>query len=92
MSAHKRYAVVGTGSRAEMYLNAITKTYQDSAELVALCDLSQTRMDWHNGRLSHPVPTYHAEQFEQLIAEAKPDEVIVATIDRTHHEYIVRAL
>ena len=41
----KRYALVGTGSRSRMYIDAITTTYRDVAELVALCDLSQTRMD-----------------------------------------------
>ena len=45
----KRYAIVGTGSRAGMYIDAATGRFSDCAELVGLCDLSQTRMDWHNG-------------------------------------------
>jgi len=51
MTERKRYAIVGTGVRAGMFVEAITKTYQDAAELVAFCDTSQTRMDWYNGRL-----------------------------------------
>jgi len=95
--AQKRYALVGTGSRAEMYIRAITQGYPESAELVALCDLSQTRMDWYNQQLKaelglSPRPTYLAGDFDRMIRENKPDVVIVTTIDRTHHEYITRAM
>lgn len=92
----KRYAIVGTGSRAEMYITATTQTFAEYASLVALCDVSQTRMNWYNNQLQKaglpPRPTYLAADFDQMIAETKPDAVIVATIDRTHHEYIVRAM
>ena len=93
----KRYAIVGTGGRAGMFVNAITQTYQDSAELVALCDLSQTRMDWYNQQLHEkanhpPVPTYHSDAFDTMVAETKPDVVIVTTMDSTHHIYIIRAM
>ena len=96
MSTRKRYAIVGTGSRAGMYIDAATGRFQDCAELVGLCDLSQTRMDWHNGQIRKrrgaPAPTYHADDFNRMIGEAKPDVVIVTTIDAWHHEYIARAL
>src|SRR5579871_6482092 len=88
----KRFAQVGTGSRAGMYIAALTDTYHDSAELVALCDLSQTRMDWYNRQLTPPVKTYLAADFDRMIEETKPDTVIVTTMDRTHHEYIIRAM
>ncbi len=93
----KRYALVGTGSRARMFIDALITTYREVAELVAFCDLSQVRMDWYNERLQAlaglpPVPTYHAEQFERMIAETHPATVIVTTIDGTHHTYIIRAL
>jgi predicted dehydrogenase len=93
----KRYAIVGTGSRAGMFVNAIVETYSDVAEIVAFCDLSFTRMGWYNAKINQmaglsPRPTYHATQFDQMIAETKPDVVIVTTIDATHHHYIVRAM
>jgi predicted dehydrogenase len=93
----RRYALVGTGARARMFIDALITTYRDGAELVAFCDLSQVRMNWYNRRLQElaglpPVPTYHAEQFDRMIAETHPDTVIVTTIDGTHHIYIVRAL
>ncbi len=97
MTQRKRYALVGTGSRAGMFVDAITTTYKDVAELVAFCDFSQTRMNWYNGRLQNernlqPVPTYHADQFDQMIAETKPQTVIVTTIDAAHHLHIIRAM
>ena len=97
MTQRKRYAIVGTGGRAGMFVRAITQTYPDYAELVALCDLSQTRMDWYNEQLAEqrdlaPRPTYHADNFDQMIAETKPETVIVTTMDSTHHTYIIRAM
>jgi predicted dehydrogenase len=93
----KRYALVGTGARARMFIDALITTYRDVAELVAFCDMSQVRMDWYNQYLQTqaglpPVPTYHAAQFDSMIAHTHPDSVIVITIDGTHHTYIVRAL
>lgn len=97
MSTKKRYALVGTGSRAGMFVDAITRIYPDEAELVAFCDLSQTRMDFYNRQLQEkaglaPVPTYLASDFDRMIAETHPDTVIVTTMDATHHIYIVRAM
>ena len=95
----KRYAVVGTGSRSSMYIGAVAKDYRDTAELVALCDVNQARMDYYNNDFlknecnNHPaVPTYLAADFERMIAETKPDIVIVTSIDRTHHDYGCRAM
>ena len=97
MNQRKRYAIVGTGSRAGMYVDAISGPYHEVAQLVGLSDLRQTRMNWYNKQLadqddSAPLPTYHASQFDRMIAETKPDVVIVTTIDAFHHQYIARAM
>ena len=96
MNDRKRYAIVGAGSRAGMFVEAIAGEYAQAAELVGLCDLSQIRMDWHNRRLHElgmkPLPSYHADDFEAMIAETRPDAVIVTTVDAWHHHYIVRAM
>lgn len=92
----KRYAIVGTGGRSSFFYTAIASTYKATSEVVAVCDTNQTRMNHANTRLislgAAKVPTYKAQQFDQMIAETKPDEVIVTTMDRTHNIYIVRAL
>lgn len=92
-----RYALVGTGGRAPMFLDPIADTYRAHRELVALCDLSPTRRRYHQRRLSEtyglpPVPDYDAADFDRMIRETRPDTVIVCTPDHTHHDYIVRAL
>ncbi len=97
MKQRKRYALVGTGSRASMFINAIANTYADVAELVAFCDHSQVRMNWHNQQLGRmvayaPIPMYAAAQFDQMIHDTQPDTVIVTTVDSTHHLYITRAM
>src|SRR5262249_7714212 len=93
----RRYAIVGTGSRRGRHVDAVAGTYRETAELVGLCDLSQTRMDWHNRRLEtteglDPRPTYLAADFDRMVAETRPDTVIVTTVDASHHVYITRAM
>ena len=97
MSDKKRYAIVGTGSRAGMFVEAIAGKYAQAAELVGLCDLSQIRMDWYNRQLQarlgmKPASSYHADDFDAMIVETRPDIVIVTTVDAWHHHYIVRAM
>jgi predicted dehydrogenase len=94
--AQKKYAIVGTGGRSSFFYTAIVKDFGSTSSLVAFCDTNQTRMDYANSKirtLGHPgVPTYKAQDFDLMIQETKPDEVIVTTIDRTHNIYIVRAM
>ena len=93
----KRYAQVGVGGRARMYYEAIAETFSETSVLVAFCDVNQTRMDYANNVLAnelgyHKVPTYKSEDFEKMILETKPDYVIVTSVDRTHHRYIIKAM
>ncbi|MBN1286937.1 MAG: Gfo/Idh/MocA family oxidoreductase [Anaerolineae bacterium] len=96
MTTRKRYALVGAGARAGMYVQATMETYRDSCELAALCDLSQTRMDWYNAQIqaygAAPLPTFKAGDFDKMIETVRPDVVIVTTMDATHHLYITRAM
>jgi predicted dehydrogenase len=97
MAAKKKYVIVGTGSRASMYIKALAVDYTKIAQLKAFCDTNQGRMDFWNKELvkeyKHPaVKTYKAEDFEQMIKDQKPDVVIVTSMDRTHHNYICRAM
>lgn len=97
-SALKRYAIVGLGSRSQMYWDAIATTYRRQARLVGLCDTNAIRMALVNRQLAEkhgfkkPVPAYAAEAFDTMIKETKAQVVIVTSIDRTHHHYIIRAM
>jgi predicted dehydrogenase len=93
----KRYAVVGTGARSRLFLDAILGPYKQRATLVGMCDLSQTRLAYHNAENCQrfgavPVPTYLPGQFDQMIAQTRPDVVLISTMDCVHHHYIIRAL
>ena len=96
MSTRKRYVVVGTGSRSGMYIKALADSHRDVGELVGLCDLSATRMNYYNAKLAEwnhpPVAAFAAEQFDQMIRSARPDTVIVTTRDCFHDHYILRAM
>lgn len=97
MSDKKRYVLVGTGGRAEFFYGALAQNFRDKSELAAFCDINQTRMNYANQLLRDKygyaeVPTYPADQFDQMIENEKPDFVIVTSIDRTHHKYIIRAM
>jgi predicted dehydrogenase len=92
-----RYAVVGTGSRATMYIDAICGTYCAHCDLVALCDTSPVRISYHNRRIADrhdhaEVAGYAAEDFGAMLARERPDVVIVTTVDAYHHHYILAAL
>jgi predicted dehydrogenase len=92
----RRYALVGAGARAEMFVRAIAVDHADSVELVALADPNQVRLAAHNRRLvslgAEPVPTYPAGAFTEMLDKEDVEAVVVTTMDRTHDEYIVAAL
>ena len=82
-----------------MYIKAILNKFQDRAELVGFCDSNRKRMEYYNNVFlkkhcnNHPdIPTYMAQDFDKMIAECKPDIVIVTSMDRTHHKYTCRAM
>lgn len=94
---YAKYAVVGLGHRSLMYTDALNNEFKDYGRLVAFCDTNQTRMDYYNRHFQDlyytpPVPTYPAADFDRMLQDHKPDRVIVTSIDRTHHDYIVRAM
>ena len=91
-----KYAIVGAGGRHQMFREAVTETHKQNNQLVALCDVNEKRLAL-SVREAPPQPgngiaTYMATEFDRMIAEQKPDTVIVTVPDYLHHEYIVRAL
>jgi predicted dehydrogenase len=95
--SRKRYVLVGTGGRSWMYTAALMGEFSDCGELTAFCDANQHRMDFNNQLIAEsfgkgPLATYRAHEFDRMLAEQKPDTVIVTSVDRTHHRYICRAL
>ncbi|MGX1915166.1 Gfo/Idh/MocA family protein [Streptomyces phaeochromogenes] len=98
VAGRRRCAVVGLGARARMFTEAITGPYSDRIELVGFCDVNGRRMAVHNGWIAAdhpgrgPVPAYAAEDFDVMLRRERVDLVVVCSVDRTHDDYIVRAL
>ena len=44
-AGRRKYVNVGVGSRSRMYLTAITETFANGNELVAICDTNQGRLE-----------------------------------------------
>ena len=89
-----RYALVGTGSRAQMYLEAIADTHADVAELVAWTDTNQGRQEWsleHHPALGTPV-RFEPDALAEAVKQHGIDRVIITSPDATHADYIVAAL
>ena len=93
----KRYAYVGTGGRVRMFLDPVAQRFSAHAEIVGLSDLSTVRAEYHQHRLCArfsyaSVPVYRHCDFERMLAETRPDVVVVCTIDCEHDTYINAAL
>ncbi len=93
----KSFAIVGVGSRSYLYSDALLGAFKDCGRLAALCDLNTVRLQYANRRFKEhygagPLPAYHPADLERMIEEQGVDTVIVTTIDRTHHHFIIRAL
>ncbi len=96
-TAKKKYVLVGPGARSEMFTDALLGPYAKTSSLVALCDVNQSRMDYQNSVYqkkfsTKPIRTYLAQDFDRMIRTEKPHTVIVTSVDRTHHQYIIRAM
>ena len=76
--SHRRYALVGAGHRAQMYVDAITGRYRDDAALVAICEPNPVRAQYYVDRVveaGFPAPAVYG-----------PDD-LEANGSFTDHEY-----
>ncbi|WP_144122306.1 Gfo/Idh/MocA family protein [Catellatospora sichuanensis] len=87
-----RYAIVGTGARAQMFAQALNK----HGELVALADVNPARIAAQQRRLqaagAPPAVAYDAGDVPAMLAKERVDTLVVCSVDATHDEYIVAAL
>ena len=94
--SRRRYALVGLGSRRELYQDAIETSHAAWAELVAVCDSNAGRIELARRRSARNgaavPPGYLAGDFAALLRERRPEVVIVTTTDGSHHEYLIRAM
>jgi len=92
-----KLAMVGTGSRGtSMWGRGLTERYPE-IKFVGLCDSNPGRVEAGREIIGANCPTYSdlknpMAAFEKMIAETKPDMLVVTTVDATHNEYIVRGM
>jgi len=89
--AKKRLAMIGTGMRGSSFWGeTIHKNYSDFVEFVGLCDINPGRVAYAKKKMGVNCKVY--ADLETMIAETKPDIVIVTTRDDQHDLHIVKAL
>jgi predicted dehydrogenase len=86
----RTYALAGASSRAlSMYAQPIVERFADSARLVGVYDVNPGRARYLSQQCGD-VPVY--DDFDAMLRTVRPDCVIVTTVDRYHHQYIIGAL
>ena len=89
--AKRRYAIVGTGDRAQgMWGRALAQKYSDVLEFVGLCDINPKRAQIARDMIGVTCPTF--SNFDEMCEKARPELLMVTTVDAFHHEYIVKGL
>src|SRR5687767_8458328 len=87
----RRYAIVGTGHRGTgMWGADLAKRYSDVLEFVGLCDTNPKRLAAGRELIGAECPTYTG--FDEMLEKARPELLMVTTVDSTHVEQITRAL
>lgn len=92
----RRCVVVGTGSRAWLYLEAFTGTYRERVLVVGLCDPNETRLALAAQRVEErqgerPLVS-RPGGFAELLRDSRATTVVVTSVDRTHPDYSAAAL
>lgn len=86
-----KIVLVGTGVRGTSFWGKrLVDEYSDILEFVGLCDINPGRLEYAKKYMNVKCNTYG--DFDKMIAENKPDLVIVTTTDATHHKYVIRGL
>jgi predicted dehydrogenase len=82
--------LVGAGSRAlHMFAKPMATEWKDAIRFGGIYDINAARAKFASEECGG-VPVY--DDFGRMLDEARPDVVIVASTDATHHEYIIRSL
>jgi predicted dehydrogenase len=89
--AKRRYAIVGTGVRAiGMWGRPLVSRYGDVLEFVGLCDVNPLRVEAAKKAIGVSCPTFTS--LDAMLDQAKPELLMVTTVDSEHERCIVTAL
>ena len=86
----KKYALAGASTRGLfMFAMPLYEHYGHTAEIVGIYDVNKGRSQYTASQCGNP-KVY--DDFDGMLQKAKPDIVIVTTVDAYHDEYIIRSL
>ena len=86
----KSFVFAGASGRAlYMYALPMFKRFSATARIAGVFDTNQHRANLLSTR-TNSAPVF--ADFDAMLRAVKPDCVIVTTVDRYHHEFIIRAL
>lgn len=91
----KRYAICGLSGRGIwMFVQPLVTKFAASAQLVAMLDKDPLRFEVcrKNAPQAKGIPTYSDAEFDRMVAETKPDVIIVTGADHSHAHYVIAAL
>ena len=90
-AGRRRYAIVGTGVRGiGMWGRPLVEKYGDVLEFVGLCDVNPLRVAYAKKAMGADCPTFTS--LDEMLDQAKPELLMVTTVDATHEGCIVKAL
>ncbi len=87
----KKYVIVGAGNRGTwMFGVPIARNYSHVVQLAGVYDINRKRAEFLRAETGLSFPVY--DSFDEMLKDAKPDVVIVTTVDCFHHEYVIKSL
>jgi len=87
----RRFALIGTGNRGTtMWGKDLLAGWREHVDLTAIVEKNSLRGERARNMIGSNAPLY--ENIDSMLAEQKPDLVIVCTPDHTHDDIVVRAL
>ena len=91
ITPRRRVAIAGTGHRgAGMWGKELLAGWRDQVDIVALCDVNALRAHAAQRLIGTNAPVY--ADAARMLAEVKPETLIVSSRDDTHDEIIIQAL
>ena len=84
-----KWGVIGTGTRGGWTHIPVLKEAPQS-QTIALCDVSEQRLQAAAGRVGHPVETY--SDYQKLLANPDVNAVVIAVPNMFHKEILLAAI